>query len=76
MVKDVGMAVPKTRETRVVYMPQDKRLWHTTMPQDELFLKEKLAVLGGTRTHDNLLSRQRSYQLSYRGSSAGWAQIT
>ena len=28
MMKDVGIAVPKTRETRVVYMPQDKRLWH------------------------------------------------
>ena len=31
MLKDVGMAVPKTRESRVVYMPQDKRLWHTTI---------------------------------------------
>ena len=26
MLKDVGMAVPKTRETRVVYMPQDKKI--------------------------------------------------
>ena len=24
MLKDVGMAVPKARETRVVYIPQDK----------------------------------------------------
>ena len=31
MLKYVGMAVPKTRETRAVYMPQDKRLWHTTI---------------------------------------------
>ena len=31
MLKNVGMAVQKTRETRAVYMPQDKRLWHTTM---------------------------------------------
>ena len=28
MLKDVGMAVPKTR---AVYMPQDKRLRHTTI---------------------------------------------
>ena len=31
MLKDVGMTVPNTRETRVVYMPLDKRLWHTTI---------------------------------------------
>ena len=31
MLKDVGMAVPKTRETKAVYMPQDKGLWHTTI---------------------------------------------
>ena len=31
MLKGVGMAVPKSRETRVVYMPQDKRLWQTTI---------------------------------------------
>ena len=29
MLKDVGMAVPKTRETRSLYMLQNKRLWHT-----------------------------------------------
>ena len=34
--------------------------------------KEKLAALGGTWTHNYLLSRQHSYQLSYQGSSAGW----
>ena len=31
---------------------------------------------GGIRTHDRPLARRRSYQLSYRGSSAGWARIT
>ena len=31
MLKEVGMAVPKIRETRVVYMPQDKGLGHTTI---------------------------------------------
>ena len=35
----------------------------------------KLAASGRTRTHDHQLSRWRSYQLSYRGSSVGWAWI-
>ena len=39
-------------------------------------LAVKLAASGGTRTHYRQLSRRRSYQLSYRGSSAGWARIT
>ena len=33
---------------------------------------EKRAAQVGTRTHDILLTRQMLYQLSYRGSSAGW----
>ena len=38
-------------------------------------VKEK-TVSGGIRTHDHPLARRCSYQLSYRGSSAGWTQIT
>ena len=36
--------------------------------------EEKKSCSGGTRTHDILLMRQMFYQLSYRGSSAGWAE--
>ena len=38
-------------------------------------LKQSFAASGGTRTHDHQLSRWHSYQLSYRGSSVGWAWI-
>ena len=37
---------------------------------------EKIAASGGTRNLYHQLSRLCSYQLSYRGSSAGWVQIT
>ena len=43
---------------------------------NQLFFKEKLAASSGTWTYDHLLFRQHSYQLSYWGSSAGWARIT
>ena len=43
------------------------------LPETVIF-KEKLAASGGTRTHDHQLARRCSYQLSYRGSSAGWAE--
>ena len=44
---------------------------HNTTRPKQSFFKEKLATSGG---HDHQLSRQCSYQLSYRGSSAGWAK--
>ena len=47
---------------------------HNTTRPKQSFFKEKLAASGGTRTHDHQLSRWCSYQLSYRGSSAGWAE--
>ena len=47
---------------------------HNTTCPKQSFFKEKLAASGGTQTHDHQLSRRRSYQLSYRGSSAGWAK--
>ena len=46
---------------------------HNTTRPRQLFFKEKIAASGGTRTHDRPLARRRSYQLSYRGSSVGWA---
>ena len=36
MLKDVGMAVPKTREARVVYMPQDKDYDNNTMRNPDI----------------------------------------
>ena len=49
---------------------------HNTTRPKQSFFKEKLAASGGTQTHDHLLPRQHSYQLSYQGSSAGWTRIT
>ena len=51
-----------------------ERQGNTTRPRQ--YFSKKKAASGGTRTHDYPLARQHSYQLSYRGSSAGWAQIT
>ena len=48
---------------------------HNTTRPRQLFFKEKTAS-GGIRTHDRPLARRSSYQLSYRGSSVGWARIT
>ena len=47
-----------------------------TTPEDDSFFpkRKRRTTLGGTRTHDVLHSRQMLYQLSYRGSSAGWAE--
>ena len=45
------------------------------LPKTVIF-QEKLAASGGTQTHDCQLARRCSYQLSYQGSSAGWARIT
>ena len=36
--------------------------------------KPKKSCSGAIRTHNILLTRQMLYQLSYRGSSAGWAE--
>ena len=36
--------------------------------------KRKKSCSGGIRTYDILLTRQMLYPLSYRGSSAGWAE--
>ena len=47
---------------------------HNTTCPKQSFFKEKLAASGGTWTHDHQLSRWRSYQLSYQGSSVSWAQ--
>ena len=47
----------------------------TQLAQGSHFSKKKVAS-GGTGTYDRPLARGRSYQLSYRGSSAGWARIT
>ena len=53
----------------------DNATQHNTTRPRQLFFKEKTAS-GGIRTHDRPLARRSSYQLSYRGSSAGWARIT
>ena len=52
-----------------------KAIQHNTMQltQDSHYSKTKWAVSGGTWTCN---VRQTLYQLSYRGSSAGWVQIT
>ena len=52
---------------------KDKATQHNS--PKAVFFKEK-AASGGTRTHDRPLARRRSYQLSYRGNSPGWARIT
>ena len=36
--------------------------------------EKKKSCSGGIQTHDILLTRQMLYQLSYRGSSAGWVE--
>ena len=61
MLKDVGMAVPKSREARAVYMPQDKRLSHATIEKrkrgkkrDEPFYLLRLMGVSSTyRVYDN-----------------------
>ena len=47
---------------------------HSTTRPKQSFFKEKLAALGGTQTQNHQLSRWRSYQLTYRGSSTSWAE--
>ena len=38
--------------------------------------QRKIAASGGTWTHDLQRSRLKLYQLTYRGGSAGWVQIS
>ena len=47
---------------------------HNTTRLKQSFFNEKLAASGGTQTRDHQLSRRCSYQLSYRGGSAGYAE--
>ena len=61
------------RKARQQQQHNRKAKQHNTTRPKQSFFKEKLAALGGTRTHDHQLARRCSYQLSYRGSSAGWA---
>ena len=65
MLRKKGKATQHNRKTKQ----------HNTTRPRQYFSKKK-AASGGTRTHDRLLARRRSYQLSYRGNSAGWARIT
>ena len=58
MLRKKGKATQHNRKTKQ----------HNTTRPRQLFFKEKIAASGGTRTHDRPLARQRSYQLSYRGS--------
>ena len=65
MLRKKGKATQHNRKTKQ----------HNTTRPRQYFSKKK-AVSGGTRTHDRPLARRRSYQMSYRGNSAGWARIT
>ena len=62
------------RKARQQQQHNRKAKQHNTTRPKQSFFKEKLAASGGTRTHDHQLARRCSYQLSYRGSSAGWAE--
>ena len=62
------------RKERQQQQHNRKAKQHNTTRPKQSFFEEKLAALGGTRTHDNQLSRLCSYQLRYRGSSVGWAR--
>ena len=62
MLRKKGKATQHNRKTKE----------HNTTRPRQYFSKKK-AASGGTRTHDRLLARRRSYQLSYLGNSAGWA---
>ena len=61
------------RKSRQQQQHNRKAKQHNATRPKQSFFKEKLAASGGTRTHDHQLSRRCSYQLSSRGSSAGWA---
>ena len=65
MLRKKGKATQHNRKTKQ---------HNTTRPRQ--FFSKKKAASGGTQTHDRPLARRRSYQLSYRGNSAGWARIT
>ena len=54
--------------------PQTNTIQHNATHPRQSFFKEKRAALDGTQTGNILCSRQMSYQLSYRGSSAGWVK--
>ena len=58
--------------TSIIHEMLKKKATQHNSPKAVIFL----AASGGTQTHNHLLSRRHSYQLSYRGSSAGWVQIT
>ena len=62
------------RKARQQQQHNRKAKQHNATRPKQSFFKEKLAASGGTRTHDHQLTRRCSYQLSYRGSSAGWAE--
>ena len=47
--------------------------WHTVRSIFSPFIWRR-SIWGGTQTHNILLTRQMLYQLSYRGSSAGWVE--
>ena len=54
-----------------------KVIYNTTQcnsPKTVIFKEKWAAASGGTRTRNILCSRQMLYQLSYRGSSAGWVE--